>query len=205
MWEAIRVANRALVGAMLRHLHDIPRMGDDEGVLRIRMLTAAHHGTMPSSLPPELESIPGATIDRWIRVGEHLNHLGAEEGPTMGWTPGDVVSYYGEPGLLTHTSGIPLIMRSIQLQPDLTERGVVDLPITLLDHLTVINRNPYSHTWAGWGQIRQQCTRRLRRGSRRVWILTRYTRLTPGVDRPIRLRQLRGSHHPVTMLPRPRS
>ena len=112
MWEAIRAANRALVGAMIRHMNDIPRMGDDEGVLRIRMLTAAHHGTMPSSLPPELDDVPGATIDRWIRVATHLNHLGAEEGPTGGWTPGDVVTYYGEEGVLM-TVGERITMRQV--------------------------------------------------------------------------------------------
>ena len=137
---------------MLRHLNDIPRMGDDEGVLRLRMLTAAHHGTMPSSLPHSLDSVPGATIDRWIRLAEHLNHLGAEQGATDGWTPGDVVTYFGQgPGVLL-TVGVPILhMRTLDIQPDFTEFGVVDVPLENSDHIELVDRNPYSHV--GWDTL----------------------------------------------------
>ena len=149
MWEAIRVANRALVGAMLRHANDQPRMGDDEGVLRIRFILAAHHGTMGPDLPPALEPVAGATIDRWIRLATHLTHLGAEAGPTGGWTRGDVCTYFGQgPGVLTSV-GERIVMRQVRVQPDFQERGVIDIQVTTESHLVLVNRNPFSEH-VGW-------------------------------------------------------
>jgi len=105
---------------------------------------------MPSSLPHEMDAVPGATVDRWIRVAEHLNHVGAEQGATDGWTPGDVVTYFGQgPGVLL-TVGDPILhMRTLDIQPDFSEFGVVDVPLENRFHIELVDRNPYSHH-VGW-------------------------------------------------------
>ena len=151
MFEILRAGNRALVGAMVTHASETPTMGDDEGVLRIQMALCAHHGTMPSSLPHELEPIPGAVIDRWIRLATHELHVGADQGATNGFTRGDSVLWLGDAeGVLVNVSG-HMTMRALRIVGmefidggQWVERGTNDLQIDGGPGLHVIDANPFA-------------------------------------------------------------
>ena len=143
MLEIISVGNRQLIGAMITHANDIPRMDDDEGILRIQILLCSHHGTMPSDLPGELDDVAGAVIDRWIRVATHLLHVGSEEGARNGWTKGDSVLLHHMVGILVQT-GYNVRLKTLKLLPDHTVRGIITVAVSDTKDLTLIDRNPFA-------------------------------------------------------------
>ena len=151
MVEILRTGNRALIGAMVTHLADVPTMGDDEGVLRIQLALCAHHGTMPSSLPRELDEVNGTVIDRWIRLATHLLHVGAEQGATNGWTPGDSVMWLNDAEGVLVTVGDRITMRTLRLvgmetvdHGNWVERGTTILHVQGEPGLVMVDRNPFA-------------------------------------------------------------